>query len=323
MIKSWTRVATRSASQLTAAQFKRIISASSSLYSTSNYSTESLDQKYKDKLLEKAREQGYNSIEELKNALKEEIEKKKLELNKIDPLKELEDYEQRTKMSSNIAKSRGPIDPSTPKMPYKTLDSFLDVEKVKNLSKQECEFLWRARWANKDNVLTAVVPIDVWNKMSALAKENPYFVIPLPRESAVVEGNEESNAAPADKKEPAVEMHYIQWQFVGPKTVHCIMTTLAEFKLHKEYARPHTTLQFHLDLAEDKNIVLMNGQVETDSNVTLPESQLLVLNVQRFYGAMGQDTSFAKKRVQLLKDFTSGSPQFNVDLLVALAQTME
>ncbi|CAG99360.1 Atp11p [Kluyveromyces lactis] len=318
MIKSWTRVVKRSASQLSATQFKRIIGASS-IQSNSSYSTDSLEQQYKDKLLDKAREQGFNSIEELKNSLKEEIEKKKLELNRIDPLKELEDYEQRTKMSSNIAKSRGPIDPSMPKQPFKTLDSFLDVEKVKNLSKQECEFLWRARWANKDNVLNAVVPIDIWEKISALAKENPFFVIPLPRERAV----EETAAESAEKQEPAMEMHYIQWQFVGPKTVHCIMTTLAEYKLHKEFARPHTTLQFHLDLAKEKNIVLMNGQVESDSNVSLPESQLLLLNVQRFYGAMGQDSGFAQKRVQLLKDFTNGSPNFNVDLLVALSQVME
>ncbi|CDO94412.1 unnamed protein product [Kluyveromyces dobzhanskii CBS 2104] len=318
MIRSWTRVVSRSASQLSAAQLKRIISASS-IQSSSNYSTESLEQQYKDKLLEKAREQGFNSIEDLKNSLKEEIEKRKLELNKIDPLKELENYEQRSKMSSNIAKSRGPIDPSTPKAPFKTLNSFMDVEKVKDLSKQECEFLWRARWANQENILSAVIPVDIWKKMGPLARENPFFVLPLPREGAL----EDLATDSADKKEPAMEMHYIQWQFAGPNTVHCIMTTLAEFKLHKEYARPHTTLQFHLDLVDEKNIVLMNGQVESDSNVSLPESQLLLLNIQRFYGAMGQELGNNKKRVQLLKDFTNGSPNFNVELLVTLSQTME
>lgn len=318
MIRSCIRSATRSASQITSAQFQRVVRASAAQSST-HYSTESLEQKYKDKLLEKAREQGFATIEEFKDSLKDELQKRKQELNKIDPLKELEDYEQRTKMTSNIAKSRGPIDPSSPKQPYKTLDQYLAVEKMKDLSKQECEFLWRARWANKDNVLNAVVPIDIWGKMYTLARQNPIFVLPIPREVPIDASRESS----ADAKEPAMELHYIQWQFVGPNTIHCIMTTLAEFKLHNEYAKPHTTLQFHLDLKEDKNIVFMNGQVEKDANVTLPDAQVLLLNIQRFYGAMGQDSGNAKKRVQLLKDFTSGSPDFSIESLIALSQSID
>ncbi|AMD18601.1 HBL301Cp [Eremothecium sinecaudum] len=281
------------------------------------YSSNTVEERYKAKLLEKAKQKGFQSIEDLKAKLKADIQSKKAEFNKIDPLKELHDYEQRSKMMKNNAKvnSRGPIDPSKPQQPYKTLNSFMDVDKIRSLSKQEVEFLWRARWMNKENTLNAVVPVDVFERMSTYAKANPAFVLPLPTE---VKASEEDKT-----EDQGMEMHYIQWLFVGPNTVHCIMTSLAEFKLHKEFSRPHTTLQFHTELAKEKKVVFMNGQVEKDSNVSLPDAQLLLLNVQRFYGAMGDSSAASKMRLKLLSDFTNGSPDFNVDSLISLAQSME
>lgn len=63
-----------------------------------------------------------------------------------------------------------------------------------------------------------------------------------------------------------------------------MLTSLAEYKLHKEYAKPHTTLMFHQELVADTGIVLMNGRVEEDVPLSMDEAQLLLLNVQRFYG---------------------------------------
>ncbi|AAS51741.2 ADL179Cp [Eremothecium gossypii ATCC 10895] len=281
------------------------------------YSSKTVEDRYREKLLETARSKGFKTIEELKANLKDELEARKQKLNRIDPLKELEAYEQRTKMAENNAKAarlRGPVDASTPRAPFKTLDSYLDVEKIRQLSKQEVEFLWRARWMNKDGVLNAVVPVDVFERMSGYARANPAFVLPLQRDATGA--GEEQGGQP-------VEMHYVQWQFVGPKTVHCIITSLAEFKLHKEFARPHSTFQFHLELADQKKVVFMNGQIESDSNVTLQDAQLLLLNVQRFYGAMGDATQAAKQRIKILQDFTAGSVDFKVDDLIALAQSLE
>ncbi|AGO11604.1 AaceriADL179Cp [[Ashbya] aceris (nom. inval.)] len=281
------------------------------------YSSKTVEDRYREKLLETARSRGFETIEELKANLKDELEARKQELNRVDPLKELEAYEQRTKMAENNAKAarlRGPVDSSAPRVPFKTLDSYLDVAKIRQLSKQEVEFLWRARWMNKDGVLNAVVPVDVFTRMSGYARANPAFVLPLQRDATGAAEGEDGQA---------VEMHYVQWQFVGPKTVHCIITSLAEFKLHKEFARPHSTFQFHLDLAEEKKVVFMNGQIESDSSITLQDAQLLLLNVQRFYGAMGDTTPAAKRRIKILQDFTAGSADFNVEDLIALAQSLE
>ncbi|SCV00721.1 LAMI_0G06898g1_1 [Lachancea mirantina] len=282
------------------------------------YSTQSVEGRYKEKLLQKAKREGLASVAELKDRLKEEIEVKKKELNKIDPLKELEDYEQRMKMSENnikAAKSRGPIDPNQAVLPFKTLDTFLKVDKLRDLSPQEIEFLWRARWTNKNLALNAVVPQAIFAKMLKNVRSSPAFVLPLPRQ---IKTSEEGT-----QNEQGLELHYIQWQIMSANTIHCMMTSLAEFKLHKEFAKPHTTFQFHQELVSDKGIVLMNGQIEQDSNVSLQDAQLLLLNVQRFYGAMGENTAIAKQRVQLLHDFTKGSPNFSVDLLIKLAQSME
>ncbi|EDO16197.1 hypothetical protein Kpol_1014p15 [Vanderwaltozyma polyspora DSM 70294] len=281
------------------------------------YSTEAIEARYRVKLEQLAKAKGYASVEEMRDGLKGDIDAKKKEFAQNDPLKGYEEtvgvlgqqQQQQQLDSSGLTRSKGPLDSPQPKVPFKTLDSYLNVEKISQLSRQEVEFLWRAKWANKDNVLNAVVPIDVYEKMLANSKENPAFVLPLPRE--------------AEGQDSGMELHYIQWQFVGPHTVHCIMTSLAEYKLHKEYARPHTTLQFHSELAKDKNCVFMNGQVETDMNVSLQDAQLLLLNVQRFYGAMGEETPSSKQRLQLLRDFTKGSASFNVDTLITLSQSME
>lgn len=282
------------------------------------YSIDSIAEQYQQRLLERAKEKGFESVQALLEDSKEDIQKKKKNFNKIDPLKELEDYEQRIKMSTNLSgltKGKGPIDPNQSGAPFKTLNSFLNYEKIKELSKQEVEFLWRAKWLNKENVLCAVVPVNVFDKLMLTAKSNPVFVLPLPREI--------SAEANGENKDQGIELHYIQWQFVGPHTTHCIITSLAEYKLHKEYAKPHTVFQFHSEMANDKKVIFMNGTVEPGTNVSVQDAQLLLLNVQRFYGAMGEETPIAKRRVQLLRDFTTGSPNFNVDLLISLAQSME
>ncbi|KAG7701268.1 hypothetical protein KL915_000299 [Ogataea haglerorum] len=272
--------------------------------------------RYKEKLDQKARELGAANAEQLKENLKDEIEKKKLEMNKIDPLKELEAFEKAQQNTvRKKAEERSPIDPSTPKDPYKTLNSYLDLEKIKGLKADEIEFLWRLRFQKGENTLSAVVPSNTFERLFNNAVKNPTFVLPLPREKAQVEG---------EGKSDPVEIHFVQWSFVGPHTTHVLITSLAEYKLHKEYARPHTTVMFHHELKDDKRIVMMNGQVEKDSSVTLQEAQLLLLNVQRFYGGLAETTSeSSQKRLELLRKFNSGDPTFSMNELIELAQSME
>lgn len=269
-------------------------------------------EKYKHKLEQKAKEVGALDVNELKEKLKDEIEAKKKEFNAVDPLKELEEYElkqaEELKKKKRVEETnpaiRAAIDKDTPKEPYKTLASFIDVEKVRELPRKELEFIWRARFQNKERTLQAVLEAQQFATIFANAFKNPNFVLPLPR------------------GEDGYEIHFVQWGFPGPNTTHCMLTTLAEYQLHKEYAKPHTTLMFHQELIEDKEVVLMNGQVESDVSLTLDEAQLLVLNVQRFYGGL-KESEGTKRKVALLRDFTAGNPNFDMKKLVEEAASFD
>lgn len=268
----------------------------------------SVIQKYQEQLEKKARALGVGSVDELKEKLKDEIKEKKKEFNAMDPLKTLEEYEQKQAQTAqngaNNGEVRKPIDKKTPTAPYKTLGSFVDVDKVKILPPKELEFVWRARFQTTERALHATVGAKQFATLFANAFRNPSFVLPLPR------------------GDDGYEMHFVQWAFVGPDTTHCMLTTLAEYQLHKEYAKPHTTLMFHQELIEESELVLMNGQVESDVSLTLDEAQLLVLNVQRFYGGLTESEG-SKRKVELLRDFTSGNPNFNMEKLIEEAASFD
>lgn len=278
--------------------------------------------RYKAKLEARARQKGLDSAEKLMEEMKETIEETKKQLNLIDPLKELEDYEQATSLKDSLEgkkkKMLDPISPDTPKKPYKTLESYLVLDKIKDLNAEQIEFLWRAKFQSDPQSLVAVIPKDTFDVMYKIARANPTFVLPLPKEDAQLDESDK-----ADSNSTPIEVHFVQWSFVGPKTTHCMITTLMEYKLHKEYARPHTTISFHQELEDDKGIVLMSGHVDKDAAITLGESQLLLLNLQRFYGAFGTNSEIEKQRIKLLQDFNNGSPEFSMEKCIALSQSLE
>lgn len=273
-----------------------------------------LASKYAQQLQKKAEKLGLRSVEELKEKLLDEISEKKKAMNSVDPLAELEEYErkqaeelrlrQAKQKQQGSSKIREAIDSSTPKQPYKTLDSFLDLDKVKSLPKAELQYIWRARFANQERSLHATLEAPQFAGIFANAFKNPSFVLPLPKDG---EG---------------YEMHFVQWAFVGPHTTHCLLTSLAEYKLHKEYAKPHTTLMFHQELVSDSGIVLMNGRVEDDVPLTMDEAQLLLLNVQRFYGGMANADS-SQRKLKMLRAFTLGDSSFDMEKLIEEAALMD
>lgn len=263
-------------------------------------------EKYKAQLEKKAQAHGVANVDELKAKLKDEIAEKKKEFNAMDPLKELEAYEKRqaAEVDRDTTEIRSPIDKSVPKAPYKTLSSFIDVEKVKALPEKELEFIWRARFLGKEKALHATMKATQFASIFANAFKNPSFVLPLPR------------------GDDGYEMHFVQWSFVGPNTTHCMLTTLAEYQLHKEYAKPHTTLMFHQELVDEAEIVLMNGQVEDDVALTPDEASLLVLNVQRFYGGLVESAS-SQRKLALLRAFTAGDSDFDMQKLIVEAASFD
>lgn len=268
-------------------------------------------ERYKEALKKKVEAEGVKTVDELKEKLAPEIEETLKKLNESDPLAKVlerawDDKKTILKEGGEAAKSLteklGEV-PPIPKNELKNLDSFVKLEKFKELGKQEIEFLWRARHVSNERALCAVIDPQMFYKMYLNGRKHPMFILPLP------------------KGEDGCEIHIVQWNFIGEHLTHVIFTTLAEFKLHQDYARPHTTLMLHTDLAAEKDAVLMNGQVEKDSAMSLQDAQFLILALQEFYGATIADAKTTERRQALLQAFTEGSDNFPIDAVVDEVET--
>lgn len=142
--------------------------------------------------------------------------------------------------------------------------------------------------------------------MLALAKPNPFFVLPLPR------GVDDADGA---VKTDEYEMFYLQWLFHPtptssapptssgsahslPPTTSVIFTPLEQYKSSGEWAQPYLVLTHYPDLAGTHDLVLMRGEISPAAAtgpqgslanpgflLSQQQAQLLALALQRFYCA--------------------------------------
>ncbi|KAF7846120.1 hypothetical protein BT93_L5221 [Corymbia citriodora subsp. variegata] len=301
----------------------------------------SIKDRYRDKLEEKARAEGHESVAAMTEAYRERIkqlkEKAAIELG-----------QQQTQVK-NTFNQPPPPPPQTGKDISKTkpsskerfsgikpLSSYLDLEKVAALPRKEIEYLWRLRHANNPQSLCAVMTTDTYRRIYETAKTHPRFILPLPRPAAE-DGSGDVQQAPNGFKEvprSASDIHFLQWSFLPPAvppppgvqtlnthTSTILFTHLAAFKLHGEFAQPHTVVTHHLDLADSHGIVLLNGQVTEGKGVSVEEGKWLLLCMQKFYDHDGHGGGVGKeKRQNLLKKFSKGDSDFDVAELVDEAE---
>lgn len=218
----------------------------------------------------------------------------------------------------------------------KPLDSFIDVEKIRALPPKEVEAIWRLRHASNPNSICAVVPYELYQRIAAAARQNPQFILPLPRTKTEEEPTDKEGETKTTTKSGA-DIHFLQWGFHPPAspprenataaelanahTSTIIFTQLAAYKLHGAYAQPHTTVTHHLDLAESNGLVLLLGQVMPDAGVSNADASWLVSCVQRFYDFGGQASG---RKGELLKMFTQGdAANFKVEELMEESEKIE
>ncbi|KAA8642080.1 hypothetical protein EYZ11_005627 [Aspergillus tanneri] len=291
--------------------------------------------RYRSKLNQKAQQEGHENIDSLKEAYKE----------KIDDLR----HKAATPITpeSSPSPARSAVPPAPPPPPsmqakaaartanstgIKPLSSYINVEKTLALPPKEIEAIWRLRHASNPNSICACIPVETYLRIAAAARQNPQFVLPLPRtqiESQSPETNTEANDAGAD-------IHFLQWGFHPPAsasssevpsgplasshTSTIIFTHLAAYQLHGAYAQPHTTITHHLDLADEKGLVLMLGQVMPDSGVSTTDATWLASCVQRFFDFGGQANG---RKGELLRMFTKGDVQnFKIEDLLGEAEKL-
>jgi len=183
----------------------------------------------------------------------------------------------------------------------KNLSSFIDIPKTLDLPQKEIEYIWRLRHSSNPNSLCAIVPTTTYTAMAETARKHPQFILPLPRESEDSQGQKQGGA----------EIHFMQWTFPHQSTATVLFTHLAEYKLRGEYATPHTTVSLHLELAEPKGLVLVQGQVQENRGVSLGEAKWLLMCLQKFYGMQG-----GPEKLKLLEQFTNGDESFNIQQLL-------
>lgn len=186
--------------------------------------------------------------------------------------------------------------------PVKSLASYIDVEKLRLHDAKEIGLLWRARFAESEDTVCAIIPQPVYADMYRTARQNPMFVLPLFRPGQ------------------GVEMHFLQWTFPGPVTAHLMVTSLLEYKTRGEYARPHTVFAHHAELAVERGVVLMKGDLSDPRALAPLQATWMVTLLQRFYCPSPADPT-AERRAKILGDFNRGI-DLDVDALIAEAKAV-
>ncbi|QYT00589.1 ATP11 protein [Trichoderma simmonsii] len=282
-------------------------------------------EKYRDKLVKKASQEGHGSIEDLKAAYADKIqEQRKNDAVDVPSIEDLSSASiPQTEGTPVSQPNRGPVPSSSPKPASKAssgekpaikpLGDILDLEKAADLPEKELTAIWRLRHASSPQTLCAVIPAPTYKAMEDLARSSPFFVLPVPHE------------------DQGAEMHLLQWTFdAASKTSTVLFTQLVEYKTRGEFAQPHTTVTHHLDLINDKGLVLMQGQVMEGRGVQPDHARWLVMCLQRFYGGWeqkgdeldGQRKERAEERKKLLEWFTKGDPRFSVEKLLEEAERL-
>ncbi|KAF5138786.1 Protein ATP11, mitochondrial [Metarhizium anisopliae] len=275
--------------------------------------------KYREKLNQKAKDEGHGSIDDLKSAYADKIDAERIRDAIEYPIPTIPQapgtpisQPNRGPIPSQQAANAASAPPSASgKAAVQSLDEIVDVEKIRELPEKELTAVWRLRHANSPQKLCAVIPTSSYKAMEEMARKSPQFVLPVPHESQ------------------GAEIHFLQWTFdAASNTSTVLFTQLAEFKTRGEFAQPHTTVTHHLDLAEDKGLVLMQGQTMEDRGVQPEHAKWLVMCLQRFYGAWesteaeldGSRKERADERKKLVEWFGSGDSRFSVEKLLEEAE---
>ncbi|KAK9899277.1 ATP11-domain-containing protein [Cystobasidium minutum MCA 4210] len=323
------------------------VATASSRHSISNtpkWSDESLsavrdkyEAKYAERLKQKAKEQGFEDIEQLKretlekakltNRAKDILSRPKSQRNALNAKLAAAAQANRQETTSSDAVPKESPDaqadtatpsgtaPSSPasraKSPIKPLSDIVDMAKLIEQPAETVAKIWNGfhlMQGPESRTLSAVIPYEIYSKMEQIGRKYPQFVVPLPREVA-----DENNA-----KREGAEMHFMQWSFLPgdpenpsvPAVSTVLFTPLALFKSQQTFAQPHLILTHYSDLVPSHGIVLMRGDLSENVATTPADAQLLVLRLQQFY----QDNH--ETRAKLLRTFHEDQAQFDVNELI-------
>ncbi|KAF7270491.1 hypothetical protein GWI33_016557 [Rhynchophorus ferrugineus] len=200
---------------------------------------------YYDKYADKIKQIQQTEPEEFKSRV-EDLEKKKVKTIEAS----------KSRQYSQLLNPKTKLDTKT-QIKEEPLDKIMKVDLIKDKSASEIETIWHEYHIKKD-CIAATIPVKEFNKLEERSAKYKTFLFPLPRSQGY---------------------EFIMCQF-EQNTVH--FTPLLYFQVHKENAPECLTITHYKEFKDDKGIVLMRG--EYDSNIlNAKEAQCLANELQLYY----------------------------------------
>lgn len=166
----------------------------------------------------------------------------------------------------------------------KLLSDYMKTELLADQTADNIKQIWLDYHKDKD-VIAAVIPKETYQLMKSRGEEFNTFLLPLPRNQGY---------------------EFILCQFYGHE-VH--FTPLIAYQTHKENAPECLTMVHYTEFADDKGLVLMKGDYNTDVLQAL-EAQCLINELQLYYAQNNE------KRLNMLRRFTYAPNEFkHMDLI--------
>ncbi|XP_013412300.1 uncharacterized protein LOC106175034 [Lingula anatina] len=141
----------------------------------------------------------------------------------------------------------------------KTLNDIMKVDLLYDKSAQEIKQIWQQHFSKKKNTVFAVIPVKTYEVIHERSSTYPMFLYTLPRGDGY---------------------EFYVASFSGHE---CYFTPLIAYQAHQADSPVCLTLHHYSELGDEKGIVLMHGEYNSDI-LNAQDAQLLCQQVQIYYG---------------------------------------
>ena len=170
--------------------------------------------------------------------------------------------------------------------PEKKLEKILEINSLMDKTTEEISCLWNEK---HKNAVTAIIPPDIWDTLSSRFLEHKTFLLPLPKNQGY---------------------EYFVVQFEG-KEAH--FTSLCNYQVYGENSPECLNLVYYTEILDDKDIVLMLGEYDTNA-LTYGEASCLSVQLFLYYGVNSEP-----KKLAHLERFSYNTEEFShFDLIAEL-----
>ncbi|KAI8093189.1 ATP11 protein-domain-containing protein [Halteromyces radiatus] len=174
------------------------------------------------------------------------------------------------------------------------LNDIVKLDIFGKVSKENIIKLWHEYHKDKKNTINAVIPSSIYQTIHERRQRYPMFIFPLPRDNGL-------------------EFYLLQFH-----DRQCYFTSLAEYKLKQDQARPFLSLTHYDELEDTKEIVLMHGHIHQPKIVDVQDAQFLAFCVQHFYG----DHHNNQQLFKLVRQFHEHPDDFDYLALIAAMEKL-